>query len=65
MILFNPNEDKYSLQIIKTFIPRALALYIHVDTMNYQGKVVRFELFAFIYLRLSCDCYWIEIDWFI
>ena len=31
--------------------PRALALYIHVDTMNYQGKVVRFELFALIYLR--------------
>ena len=26
------------LKIINTFIPRALAFYIHVDTMNYQGK---------------------------
>ena len=57
MILLNPNEDKYSVKIINTFIPRALALYIHVDRMNYQGKVVKFELFALIYLRLSCDCY--------
>ena len=55
--LVNPNEDKYSLKIINTAIPRALALYMHVDTMKYQGKVVRFELFALIYLRLLCDCY--------